>query len=111
MKFLRQTAVSVWNVLPDFRHLASSPSSGIHLDEYQMAETLSVSCVSLQFFSHSAASDTVCIFSDSYTLVPDDEDIVSFRNVGNHFRFSTHLTAKVEFIAFIFIVEFQTSYI
>jgi len=48
MKFLRQAVVSVWNVLPDFRRLTSSPSSGIHLDEYQMAKTLSVSCVSMQ---------------------------------------------------------------
>ena len=78
-----------WNVLPDFRHLSSSPPSGIHLDYYQMAETLSVSCVSLQFFAHSTASDTACIFSDLCTLVTDDGDIASFRNVENHFRFST----------------------
>lgn len=81
--------MSLWNVLPDFRHLTSSPSSGIYLDEYQMAETLSVSCVIRQFFASSSANDTVCIFSDSCTLVPDDGDIVSFRNVENHFRLNT----------------------
>ena len=89
MKFLRQAAVPVWKVLPDFRHLTSSPSLGIHFDEYQMAETLSVSCVGMQLFSHSSARDTVCIFSDSCTVVPDDGDIVSFRNVENQFRFNT----------------------
>jgi hypothetical protein len=89
MKFLRQAAVSMWNVLPDFRRLISSPSSGIHLDEYQMAKTLSVSCVNMQLFAHSLASDPVCIFSDSCTAVPDNGDIVSLRNVKNHFRFNT----------------------
>jgi len=49
MEFLRQAAVPVWNVLTDFRRLASSTLSGIHLDEYQMTETLSVSCVGMQF--------------------------------------------------------------
>jgi hypothetical protein len=72
MKFLRQAALSVWNVLPDFRHFISSPSSGINFDGYQMAETLSVSCVSMQFFAHSSASDTVCILSDSCALVTED---------------------------------------
>jgi hypothetical protein len=89
MKFLRQAAVSVWNVLSDFRRLISSPSLGIHLDEYQMAKTLSLSCVNMQFFAYSSASDTVCIFCDSCTVVPDNGDIVSFRNVANHFRFNT----------------------
>jgi hypothetical protein len=87
MKFLRQAVVSVWNVLPDFRRLTLSPSSGIHLDEYQMAKTLSVSCVSMQFFAHSSASDTVYIFSDSCTLVLDNGDIVSFPKRCKSFSF------------------------
>ena len=64
----------------------------------------------MQFSYHSSASDTVCIFIVSCTLAPDDGDIVSFRNVENHFVL-THLTVKLEFIAFIIIVEFYTSYI
>jgi hypothetical protein len=90
MKFLRQTAVPVWNVLPDFRRLTSSPSSGIHLDEYQMAETLSVSCVGMQSLSilrHVILSAISVIHVQQ--VVPDDGDIVSFRNVENQFRFNT----------------------
>jgi hypothetical protein len=89
MKFLRQPSLSMWNVLADVRDLTLSASSRIRLDQYQMVETLSVSCVSMQFIANSSATDTVCIISDSFTSVPDDGDIVSFRNVENHFCFNT----------------------